>query len=303
MPFGLTNAPAVFQALGNDVLRDFLNVCVFVYFDDILTFSPDETTHIQHFRQVLQRLLENQLFVKAEKCDFHVSSMSFLGLIVVEGEVRMDPEKVIAVINWPTLSCRKEVQHFLGFANFYRRFIENFSSVASTLHALTSSKTLFSWGQAGETAFQQLKRSFTTAPVVVLPDSNLQFLVEVDASDLGIGAVLSSLLPEQVLSEALGQDFVTVLPLSQGNTTILSVVDRFPKMGHFIPLPKLPSAKVFRIHGFPINVLFDRGPQFVAQFWRAFCSLLGATVSFSSRHHPQTNGQTVRMNQEMETGL
>ena len=107
-------------------------------------------------------------------------------------------------------------------------------------------------------------------------------------------------------------DFVTGLPPSKGNTTILTVVDRFSKMVHFIPLPKLPSAKgtaeavllnVFRIHGFPRDVVSDRGPQFVSQFWKAFCSLLGATVSLSSGYHPQSNGQAERMNQELETGL
>ncbi|XP_071356648.1 uncharacterized protein [Trachinotus anak] len=107
-------------------------------------------------------------------------------------------------------------------------------------------------------------------------------------------------------------DFVTGLPLSEGNTTVLTVVDRFSKMVHFVPLPKLPSAKetaeamlhnVFRLHGFPRDIVSDRGPQFVAQFWRAFCSLLGAFVSLSSGHHPQTNGQTERLNQELETSL
>ena len=107
-------------------------------------------------------------------------------------------------------------------------------------------------------------------------------------------------------------DFVTGLPSSEGNTTVLTVVDRFSKMVHFIPMPKLPSAKgtaeavlshVFRIHGFPRDVVSDRGPQFISQFWKAFCSLLGATVSLSSGYHPQSNGQAERLNQELETGL
>lgn len=107
-------------------------------------------------------------------------------------------------------------------------------------------------------------------------------------------------------------DFVTGLPPSEGNTTILTVVDRFSKMVRFIALPKLPSAKetaevmlnhVFRVHGFPRNVLSDRGPQFVSRFWKAFCQLLGAMVSLTSGYHPQTNGQAERLNQELETGL
>jgi len=107
-------------------------------------------------------------------------------------------------------------------------------------------------------------------------------------------------------------DFVTGLPPSQGNTTILTIVDRFSKMVHFVPLPKLPSARetaeavlfhVLRLHGFPRDVVSDRGPQFTSQFWKAFCSLIGATVSLSSGYHPQSNGQTERLNQELETCL
>lgn len=107
-------------------------------------------------------------------------------------------------------------------------------------------------------------------------------------------------------------DFVTGLPCSEGNTTVLTVVDRFSKMAHFIALPKLPSAKetaevmmnqVFRIHGFPRDIVSDRGPQFVSRFWKEFCRLLGATVSLTSGYHPESNGQTERLNQELETCL
>lgn len=99
MPFGLTNAPAVFQALVNDVMRDFLNRFVFVYLDDILIFSDSPEEHVYHVCQVLQRLLENKLFVKAEKCEFN--SVSFLGYIVGSGQVKPDPAKIQAVADWP----------------------------------------------------------------------------------------------------------------------------------------------------------------------------------------------------------
>ena len=191
MPFGLSNAPAVFQTLVNDVLRDMLNQFVFVYLDDILIFSPDEETHVEHVRRVLKRLLSNHLFAKAEKCEFHVSSVTFLGFIVSEDNIQMDPTKVSAVTGWPTPSTRKQLQQFLGFANFYRRFIRNFSSVAAPLHALTSSKTRFLWSLPADQAFKRLKEIFTSAPVLTLPDPHQQFVVEVDASDLGIGGILS----------------------------------------------------------------------------------------------------------------
>lgn len=100
MPFGLANAPAVFQALVNDVLRDMLDQFVFVYMDDILLFSLDEQTHIQHVHQILQRLLNHQLFVKTEKCGFYVPSVSFLGFVVSGSSIQMDPAKVSAVVDW-----------------------------------------------------------------------------------------------------------------------------------------------------------------------------------------------------------
>lgn len=110
MPFGLSNAPAVFQALVNDVLRDMLGRFVFVYLDDILIYSGSLLDHQKHVRTVLQRLLDNKLFVKVEKCEFHATSTSFLGFIVSQGKLRMDPAKVSAVANWPTPTTRKQLQ-------------------------------------------------------------------------------------------------------------------------------------------------------------------------------------------------
>ncbi|TWW59252.1 Retrovirus-related Pol polyprotein from transposon opus [Takifugu flavidus] len=377
MPFGLTNAPAVFQALINDILRDMLNKSVFVYLEDILIFSRSKEEHVHHVQAVLQRLLENS--VKAEKCEFHTTSVSFLGYIIGQGSVEMDPSKVSAVTSWPVPESQKQLQRFLGFANFYRRFIRGYSTVAAPLTALTSSKVPFRWSQDAKEAFQNLKARFTSAP-----DSERQFIVEVDASDVGfLGTEDTALNPDPILPapclvtsltweveervkvalenqpgpsscpperlfvpEGLRSDvlrtkevlqrrfwplpvtcnlsvpdrpwshislgFVTGLPLSGGFTTILTVVDRFSKMAHFVRLPKLPSAKetaeqllqhIFRLHDLPSDVVSDRGPQFTSVFWREFCSLIGATVSLSSGFHPQSNGQSERVNQEMEMAL
>ena len=539
MPFGLTNAPAVFQALVNDVLRDMLNRFVFVYLDDILIFSRTREEHIQHVRKVLRRLLENQLYVKAEKCDFHASTITFLGYIINANGVTMDPAKVKAVADWPQPTTPKQLQRFLGFANFYRGFIRNYSKIAAPLHALTSGTAAsFRWTTEADQAFCELKRRFSSAPILTHPDPSLPFVVEVDASDVGIGAVLSQrsledkklhpcaffskkldpaernydignrellavkealeewrhwlegaqhpfliwtdhknlayiqsakrlnsrqarwalffgrfrftlsyrpgsknlkpdalsrqfdpsekdpdpspIIPgnfivapvtweiESIVQRALQQDpdpgggppsrlfvpgavrsevlqwahssnlachpgarrtlsllrqrfwwpsmvsdtqifvracsvcarnktpnlrpsgllqplpvphrpwshisidFVTGLPPSEGKTVILTIVDRFSKMAHFVPVPKLPSAKetaqlmidnVFRLHGLPLDVVSDRGPQFSSRFWRAFCSILGASTSLSSGFHPQSNGQTERVNQDLEVVL
>ncbi len=190
LPFGLSNAPAVFQALVNDVLRDMLNQFIYVYLDDILIFSHSLQEHVQHVRRVLQRLLENGLYVKAEKCVFHAQSVPFLGYIVSVEGMRMDPDRVQAVVDWPTPDSRKALQRFLGFANFYRRFIRSFSQLAAPLTALTSIKTPFRWSSAAEAAFTKLKGCFVSAPILIAPDPSRQFVVEVDASEVGVGAVL-----------------------------------------------------------------------------------------------------------------
>lgn len=165
----------------------FLCLCTSTIFS---FFSPDTVTHEDHVRQVLQKLLENQLYVKAEKFDFHAATISFLGYVVSANQVHMDSAKVSAVANWPTPNSRKKVKQFLGFANFYRKFIRNFSSVATPLHALTSSKVSFQWNP------RQRKPSGASRNVLTRPRYSLfltkwQFVVEVDASNEGIGAVLS----------------------------------------------------------------------------------------------------------------
>uniref|UniRef100_A0A8C6Q666 Gypsy retrotransposon integrase-like protein 1 n=2 Tax=Nothobranchius TaxID=28779 RepID=A0A8C6Q666_NOTFU len=195
MPFGLTNAPAVFQSLVNSVLGDYLNQFVTVYLDDILIFSKSPTEHRQHVRAVLQRLLENRLYVKAEKCEFHVPSVKFLGFILESGRLKTDPDKIQSVLSWPTPTTRKQLQRFLGFANFYRRFIKNYSQTAAPLTQLTSINKPFIWSPAAEKSFQDLKNKFTQAPILTRPDTSAQFTLEVDASDSGVGAVLSQVSP------------------------------------------------------------------------------------------------------------
>ena len=169
MPFGLTNAPAAFQTLVKDVLRDMINKFVFVYLDDILIFSRNPKEHRAHVHKVLQRLLENRLFVKAEKCEFSCSSTTFLGYIISTERLSMDPEKVRAVEEWPRPGDRKALQRFLGFANFYRRFIRNYSNVAAPLTRLTSTKVRFAWDQEAVGAFKELKECFTSAPSSFIP--------------------------------------------------------------------------------------------------------------------------------------
>ena len=118
-----------------------------------------------------------------------------MGYIISQGQIEMDPTKVSAVAEWPSPPTRKRLQQFLGFANFYRRFIRGYSQVAAPLTALTSTKSAFLWTPKAETAFLDLKKRFVSAPILIQPDPSLQFLVEADSSDTGVGAILSQRSP------------------------------------------------------------------------------------------------------------
>ncbi|KAL0160140.1 hypothetical protein M9458_043865, partial [Cirrhinus mrigala] len=192
MPFGLANSPSYFQAFVNEVFRDMLNRWVIVYIDDILIYSSSHAEHVQHVRAVLQRLIKHQLYCKEEKCEFHQEKVAFLGYIISPEGVAMDEKKVNAVRNWPCPTTLKELQRFLGFANFYRRFIRGFSSVAAPLSSMVKRGiSRLAWTPPAIQAFLDLRQRFTSAPILHHPDPNRPFLVEVDASSTGVGAVLS----------------------------------------------------------------------------------------------------------------
>ncbi|XP_073420982.1 coiled-coil domain-containing protein 24 isoform X1 [Dendrobates tinctorius] len=192
MPFGLCNAPAVFQEFVNEIFRDLLYSCVVVYLDDILVFSPDLSSHRKSVRLVLQRLWENRLYAKIEKCLFEQTSLLFLGFIISDAGLRMDPEKLSAILKWPCTIGLKAIQRFLGFANYYRQFVSHFSAITRPISALTrKGPTSKDWSPEAEEAFLILKRAFSTASVLHCPESDRPFVLEVDASSTGAGAVLS----------------------------------------------------------------------------------------------------------------
>ena len=555
MPFGLCNAPAAFQFFLNDVLKEYLDIFVIVYIDDILIYSKDVASHIRHVSTILQTLRKHRLYCKLSKCEFHVSEVEFLGVILTPSGLVMAERKVQAVRNWPTPKTVRDVQCFLGFASYYRRFIEHFSHIVTPLTRLLRKNVSFTWSQEAEEAFVFLKRAFTSAPVLRHPDPEEPFIVEADASDTAVGAVLSQrnkrtgqshpiaflsrtlsvaethytiaekellaiktafkdwrhflwgakhtvtvytdhrnlqfmkaarqLTPRQLRwmqffaeydfvvtfrpgaenqkadalsrqgsthlitakpqhpildpakvicvitadnflesvktsflsqqwkdwvsqdscrkllkglpfhgsvlflpSKALQQrafqwchkdslaghpgidktiellrrkfwwptlgadirrwvggclvcasakachsrsrgllqplptptspwrhisvDFIVDLPSDQNHTVILVVVDSLTKLGHFIPCKKLPSASqlallllvnVVRLHGLPTFILSDRGSQFSAQFWQTWCKALGIRSCMSTSYHPQSDGQTERLNQTLKQYL
>ncbi|KAK3505934.1 hypothetical protein QTP70_019263 [Hemibagrus guttatus] len=176
----------------NGVFQDLLGKGVIAYIDDILVYSKSLEEHVLHVREVLSRLQRHHLYVKLEKCEFHRRTVTFLGYVISQRGVEMDMVKVRAVTDWPAPTTVRELQRFLGFANFYRRFIRNYSSVAGPLTSLLRGKPKrLAWTDQARAAFQQLKESFTSAPILRHPDPDLPFVVEVDASSSGLGAVLS----------------------------------------------------------------------------------------------------------------
>ncbi|KAL0152355.1 hypothetical protein M9458_052078 [Cirrhinus mrigala] len=396
------------ESFMNDVFRDMLDKWVIIYIDDILIYSDTLSEHIQHIRTVLKRLTQYQLYAKLEKFEFHRTSTSFFGYIISQEGVAMDEKKVEAVLKWPQPRTLKELQRFLGFTNFYRRFIQNFSSVAAPLTAMTKRQTTrLTWSPEALHAFDELRNRKLLAmklvleewrhwlegakhPFTILTDhknleyrrsakrlnprqarctlffTRFQFTVtyrpgskntKADAlsrqaetsphPDHQENIIPTTLLlapvqwdteieqanqqqpppseclpgklfvPETLRHRLLSQvhrvpssaiNFITDLPNSQGNTLIFTIIDRFSKACRLISLPKLPSAfeaakllcnHVFRLYGLPEDTVSDRGPQFTSRVWSSFLKLLNVNVSLTSGYHPQSNGQTERLNQEI----
>ena len=178
MPMGLTNAPATFQHFMNDIFQDMSDIFVIVYLDDILVYSELVEEHRDHVQQVLNHLRENNLHVKPKKSLFHMQSIEFLGFMVSPASVAMDIAKTEAISKWLTPSNVKQVQSFIGFTNFYCRFIINFSETAMPLTRLTRKDIKFLWGPEHQAAFEKLKVAFTQAPVLTHFDPANPIVVE-----------------------------------------------------------------------------------------------------------------------------
>ncbi|GJP50730.1 hypothetical protein CLOM_g9899, partial [Closterium sp. NIES-68] len=480
MPFGLTNAPATFQAEMNHILRPLLDECVVVYLDDILIYSRDMKQHVEHLRRVFEILRRERFYVKLSKSEFALEKVQFLGHMVSAQGVHVDPKKVEAVRIWKTPENVKELQQFLGFANYYNRFVPQYAKLAAPLTNLLKKNTPYKWETKHQEAVEQLKQALTSARVLILPDPERDYVIEADASDQAVGAVLmqdqgNGLQPIAYLSKKLhgaelnypihdkealaiiiafkawrcylegrrttvytdhcslkylktqpnlsrrqvrwidflethfhydivdsspmgihkiwvpnypplrqllleeyhdvlyaghfgsnktltgiakhyywphmadnvqkfvtscdtcqrmksskqkkagllqplpvpeqpwqvvSLDFITGLPpTSSGHDAILVVIDKFSKMGHFIPTyttarteetAQLFVRHIISQHGIPTTLISDRDPKFTSKFWKELMSLLGTKLAMSSAYHPQTDGQTERLNQIVE---
>ncbi|CAI5476246.1 unnamed protein product [Closterium sp. Yama58-4] len=485
LPFGLTNAPATFQTLMKTVLSEFLGSFVVVYLDDILIFSKSKEEHVQHLQKVFEVLRREKLYAKQSKCEFFLPEVEFLGHVVSASGIRTDPKKIAAVQDWVAPTSVKELQSFLGFANYYRRFVQGYASIASPLTDLLRKAVEYVWGPAQQQAFEQMKQSLTSSPTLSYPDPNRPYVVVTDASDQAIGAVLlqdqgRGLQPiayesrklrgaelnypihdkealaiihaykvrrcylegaESVIRtdhcslrflksqpqlsrrqarwmefmegsfhyrieykpgvrnpadpltrpscqlasltvtaghplltalfehgytvdpdftpqppagaevqglaadvedyirsrdtcqrmkssrqrkagllqpipppdrpwQVVTMDFIMALPRTvRGHDAIFVVVDKFSRAAHFIPTHGQVTAEeaatlfvdnVVRLHGVPDSIISDRDPRFTSKFWKQLFALFGTRLAMSSAYHPETDGQTERVNQTLE---
>jgi len=155
LPFGLSNAPATFQAYIHDALPPFLDRFCTAYLDDTLIYSENEEQHIKHVKQILEALTKAGLQVKPQKCEFHNNNVEYVGFIITTEGLRMDPAKITTIIEWPIPKKLRDVRSFLGFGNFYRRFIQDYSHLAWPLTQLTKTGTRFVWSDPCQAAFER----------------------------------------------------------------------------------------------------------------------------------------------------
>ena len=190
MNFGLCEVPSFFQNYINDIFHEYLNTFCSAYINDIFIYSKTKKKHTKHVQLVFQKLQKAGLQLDIDKCEFFVKEVKYLGLIITSEGIKMDQEKLSAVLDWSIPENLKDIQSFLGFANFYKRFIRDFSKMAAPLNALAKKDILFYWGPDQQKAFDTLKVAFTTAPILLHYDPNKQAVVKTDASNYVTAGIL-----------------------------------------------------------------------------------------------------------------
>ena len=192
MYFGLCKSPATFQKMMNEIFHHMSDVCV-VYINDLMIFTPTDNReeHDRIVLEVLKRLHDNDLFVKPEKCCFRVTEVDFLGMIISCDGIKMDPEKVNAILKWPEPTNVKQVHAFLRLGNFYRCFIKDYAIISCPMVDLTCKDIIFNFSDKEKASFEALKAAFTTAPVLQYPNQDRKFCLKTDASEFTVGGVIS----------------------------------------------------------------------------------------------------------------
>ena len=193
----LTNSPATFQTFMNHILKDLINEGhIIMFLDDILVFTDTKKEHRRLVRRVLEVPCRHKLYLRPEKCVFEKTTVDYLGTIVGNRELHMDPAKVLTGMDWPIPRNKKGVQSFIGFSNFYQQFIQDFSKIACPLTQLTGS-TPWVWEGKQQAAFDELKVALTQYPVLRIPIDYAPFRVECNPSDFANDAILSQYIDEK----------------------------------------------------------------------------------------------------------
>ena len=191
MFFGMTNSPATFQSMMNSLFRDLIDKGgVIIYMDDILIHAKTVKELDELTNQVLKILMKHELYLKTEKCEFETQKLEYLGVIIRPDRIEMDPIKLTGIKAWPVPTSAKHVKQFMGFCNFYRKFIKNYSHIAQPLNKLSRKTTAFEWNDEAQEAFELLKEEFSRKPVLQMVDETKPFEIECDASIFATGAVL-----------------------------------------------------------------------------------------------------------------
>lgn len=237
MPFGLCNAPATFQRLMDEVLRDLLWDFVVVYLDDLNVFSRTYAEHLKHLRAVFDRLRQAGLKLNPEKCKFVSPELIFLGHVIDKQGVRTDPDKIEKVKNFPVPKNLTQLRGFLGLASYYRRFIKDFSKIASPLNKLLKKDVSYQWKRDQQQAFEYLKECLISSPILVYPDWNRKFILFTDASTFALGAVLTQ-RDKQDQEHVIAYASRTLLPAEKNYTATelecLAVVWAIGKFHHYL---------------------------------------------------------------------
>ena len=283
MPFRLTNAPATFQHLINNIFSDLLDICILVYLDDILIYSDTLEEHHHHIREVLLWLQTNKLYARGDKCAFHEDTIDYLGFILSPNGLSMDPSKVSAILEWPEPCKVKDIQSFLGFANFYRRFISDYSKITVPLTCLTCKGTPWDFSDICRSSFESLKKAFTTAPVLARWSPGDPLIVETNVSDYALGAILSTIDPSdnQVHPIAFHSRTFTSPELNYNvhNKELLAMFEAFKSWRHYLegtptPIDVITDHKNLK-HFLTTKVLTQRHAR-----WSEFLSQFNLMIHF-----------------------
>ncbi|XP_035540222.1 uncharacterized protein LOC109013719, partial [Juglans regia] len=305
MSFGLANAPAAFMDLMNRVFRPFLDSFVVVFLDDILIYSRYLEEHACHLRLALGKLREHQLYAKLSKCEFWLEEVKFLGHVISQEGVAVDPSKVEAVLSWPRPSTVREIRSFLGLAGYYRRFVEGFSRLSGPLTALTRKNTEFVWSDKCERSFQELKRRLTMAPVLALPEPHKPFVIFSDASKFGLGCVLMQ--EGRVVAYASRQLKIHERNYPTHDLELAAIVFALKIWRHYL---YGEACEVYTDHKSLKHLFTQKNLNMRQRRWlelisdyqceikyhpgKANLAALGTKLKFSSAYHPQTDGQSER---------